>query len=97
MQAGGATDEYMVRAGELNASFIGISFGYNKADGTTVYGRVAAVLIERGQTTIALAGVPAGHKLAELVVNDSEPIFFSHSGSLQQIELMVADLVKQGR
>lgn len=53
---GGGTDEYPIKARELNQSFIGADFGVNQA-GATVYGKIGAVRIYETHVLVTLAGV----------------------------------------
>lgn len=75
---GGGTDEYSLKARELNQSFIGSDFGVNHA-GAIVYGKIGAVRIYETHVLVTLAGV------AEPPIQlDLEQFLYSHGPNMKR-------------
>jgi len=77
---GGGTDEYPLKARELNQSFIGADFGVNHA-GATVYGKIGAVKIYQTHVLVSLAGVAEPAIQLDL----EQPLYFSRSQHETQV------------
>lgn len=82
-QAGRASDEYGVDAGDLNQSFIGLTVGYNAPDGT-VYGKLAAAKVSDDEVHIWLDGFVAGD-VAHIVVDPHARLFFARTSGDWQL------------
>jgi len=84
VRAGGGNDEYGVRAGDLNQSFIGLEFGYNEPSGSIRYARVASIRITRSNVQIMLDGMTANSS-SLIEVPPTEILYFSHASPAAQL------------
>ena len=90
---GGGSDEYKVEAGGLNQTFVGMAFGVNLDAGRVIYGRLAGVTIGPSSVVLWLDGVQG--KPAELTVEPSTEVWFSHYTGSAQIQTLLESIEKQ--
>lgn len=92
----GPDEERGTRAGDITSSFVGHCFGYN-FDDRAIFGRLAAVRQYADRTELFVGGIPDTDPDQKLVLGPSEPVYFSSSDVLTQIEAQLADIAKGQR